>query len=65
MNLAATLIKPPSDNNFHRNDKCSALAYVISIEKVMGRDDAIIVRISSIQRKYAEDMGDFQWNPSL
>ena len=65
MNLAAALIKPPSRNELQRQDKFSALAYSISIEKIMGRADAIIVRISSIQRKFAADMGEFHWNPDL
>ena len=65
MNVAAALIKPPADSEYFKHDRNSALAYVISIEKVLHRTDAIIVRISSIQRKFAEDMGEFQWNPDL
>lgn len=59
MNLAAALILPPTNSDYFRKDKYSALAYVISLEKVFGRDDAIIVRLVSIQRRFAEDMGDF------
>lgn len=31
----------------------------------MHRTDAIIIRLSSIQRKFAADMGEFHWNPDL
>lgn len=65
MNLAAALIRPPTNSEYHKRDKFSALAYVISIEKLFGRKDAIIVRLVSIQRRFAEDMGDFQWKPDL
>jgi len=65
MNLAAALIRPPPCSEFHSANKYSALAYVISIEKVIGRDDAIIVRLVSIQRKYADDMDDFEWKPHM
>lgn len=59
MNLAAALIRPPQDDTFHKENKRGALAYVISIEKVINRTDAIIVRLASIQRRFSEDMGDF------
>ena len=65
MNLAAALIKPPINKDFQCSDKFSALAYTISLEKLMGRDDVIIIRISSIQRKFAADMGEFHWNSDL
>ena len=65
MNLASALIKPPTNSEYFRQDKFSALAYVISLEKIFGREDAIIVRLVSIQRRFAEDMGDFQWKPDL
>ena len=61
MNIAATLLQPPQKKDMLLQDKFGALAYVISIEKVISRTDAVIVRISSIQRKSAEDMGEFQW----
>ena len=48
MNLAAALIRPPINSEYHKRDKYSALAYVISIEKLFGREDAIIVRLVSI-----------------
>ena len=48
MNLGAALIHPPKNSEFYRSDKFSALAYVISIEKMLGREDVIIVRIASI-----------------
>jgi len=59
MNMTAALIRPPTNSEYFHQDKYSALAYVISLEKVFGRDDAIIVRIVSIQRRFAEDMGEF------
>ena len=59
MNLAAALIRPPNNSEYFRKDKYSALAYVISLERIFGRDDAVIVRLVSIQRRFAEDMGDF------
>ena len=64
MNLAAALIRPPSDRAFHSEDRRGALAYVISIEKIIGREDAVIVRISSILRKFVDEMVSFDWNPS-
>jgi hypothetical protein len=30
---------------------------------MMNRDDAVIIRISSIQRKFADQMHHFSWNP--
>ena len=48
MNIAATLLQPPQKKDMLLQDKFGALAYVISIEKVISRTDAVIVRISSI-----------------
>lgn len=44
-NLGAALLRPPQDLQGYST---SALAYVISLEKVMHRDDALIVRLASI-----------------
>lgn len=45
-NISSALLKPKHDDT--KGQQAAALAYVISIEKIFGRDDALIVRIVSV-----------------
>ena len=44
-------------------DTFKALAYVVSLEKMIGREDIVLIRIASIQKKFAEEMTKFEWQP--
>lgn len=43
-------------------DPTLALCYVVSLERVFGREEIVIVRVTSVQRKFAEIMDRFEWN---
>ena len=50
---------PPDEFKQGSTDTYKALAYVVSLEKMIGREDIVLVRIASIQRKFAEEMTKF------
>jgi hypothetical protein len=33
------------------------------MEKIYGRHDVIVVKVTSLQRKFAEEMSEFEWEP--
>jgi hypothetical protein len=47
--ITTAIIKAPQEG-------CESLAYVISMEKLYGRDDVVVIKVVSVQRKFAEDM---------
>lgn len=54
--ITSAIVKAPQEG-------CEALAYVISMEKVFGRDDVVVIKVVSVQRRFAEDMSQFNWDP--
>jgi len=60
--MASCLIQPKRsvDDAF---DPTLAFCYVISMEKVFGREEIVIVRITSVQRKFSDMMDKFEWDP--
>ena len=57
--FSAALMMPPDEFKQGSTDTYKALAYVVSLEKMIGREDIVLVRIASIQRKFAEEMTKF------
>ena len=61
--FSAALMMPPNEFKQGSLDTFKALAYVVSLEKLIGMEDVVLIRISSIQRRFAEDMDKFRWMP--
>jgi hypothetical protein len=33
------------------------------MEKIFGRDDVVVIKVVSVQRRFVEDMSQFNWDP--
>jgi len=63
-----------SDNQERSHKVCSeivhvdsdegSLAYVISIEKVYGMEDIVVIRLVHVEKMSQNIMSDYSWNPS-
>lgn len=60
-NLTSALLQPIRADE-DQLDPDLALCYVVSLEKVFGREEILIVRMTSIQRKFADMMIKFNWD---